>query len=261
VQETIDHRIIGNIVHEVLEKLYLPINGKQLLAADISSLQSRVEIEMQLALLKEYNQGQVEWGRNKLLLEVIRKFIDDFLLTEIKLLKAQPEALQIIGLEQVLTLELEIPGREQLISVFGKIDRIDRLAGMTRIIDYKTGSVQNASDLRLNSWEDLWQGDKHEKTFQVLLYAWLYTKTGHHSGGDFEAGIISLRKLSLGMISFGLKGDDKKIDSLLDEEKLEAFESYLLDLLDNLFDETIPFSQTTNTEICKTCIFKELCRR
>lgn len=261
VQETIDHRIIGNIVHEVLEKLFIPIKGKQLLAVDISDLQSRVDMEMQLALLKEYNQGQVEWGRNKLLLEVIRKFIDDFLLTEIKLLKAQPEALQIIGLEQVLTLELEIPGREQLISIFGKIDRIDRLAGITRIIDYKTGSVQNASDLRLNSWEDLWQDDKHEKTFQVLLYAWLYTKTGHHSGGDFEAGIISLRKLSLGMISFGLKGDDKKIDSALDEEKLEAFETYLLELLDILFDETISFSQTTNTEICKTCIFKELCQR
>lgn len=261
VQETIDHRIIGNIVHEVLEKLYIPIKGKQLLAADISTLQSKVEIEMQWALLKEYNQGQVEWGRNKLLLEVIRKFIDDFLLTEIKLLKAQPEALQIIGLEEVLSLELEIPNREQQIRIYGRIDRIDRLAGMIRIIDYKTGGVSGASELRLKDWEGLQQGDKYDKIFQVLLYAWLYTKTGHHTGGDFETGIISLRKLSLGMISFGIKGDDKKFDSALDEEKLEAFESYLLDLLDNLFDETIPFSQTPIIETCRTCIYKTMCRR
>ncbi|NCA87225.1 MAG: hypothetical protein EOM83_16970, partial [Clostridia bacterium] len=72
---------------------------------------------------------------------------------------------------------------------------------------------------------------------------------------------ISMRKLSLGMLSFGLNIEGRKYDSALDEEKLEAFESYLLDLLDELFDETIPFSQTSIIETCKTCIYKELCRR
>lgn len=261
VQETIDHRIIGNMVHNVLEVLYTKIKGKQLITADIANLQPQVEIVMQEALLKEYQQGQVQWGRNKLLMEVIRKFIDDFLLTEIKLVNAQPEALQVIGLEQKVALDVEIPDRRKMIKIHGIIDRIDRLDGMIRIIDYKTGNVSGASELRLKSWEDLWHGDKHDKVFQVLLYAWLYTRTGHHQGGDFEAGIISMRKLSLGMISFGLNTEGRKYDMALDEEKLEAFESYLLDLLDELFDETIPFSQTSNTETCKTCIYKELCRR
>ena len=261
VQETIDYRIIGNIVHYVLEKLYTSVKGKQLIAADIVNLQSHVEIVIQEALIKDYQHGQVQWGRNKLLLEVIRKFIDDFLLTEIKLLTAQPEALQVIGLEKKVALDVEIPDREKIVKIHGVIDRIDQLDGMIRIIDYKTGNVSGASELRLKSWEDLWQGDKHDKVFQVLLYAWLYTKTGHHSGGDFEAGIISMRKLSLGMLSFGLNTEGRKYDSALDEEKLEAFESYLLDLLDELFDETIPFMQTSNSETCKTCIYKELCRR
>ncbi|MDD2633694.1 MAG: PD-(D/E)XK nuclease family protein [Bacteroidales bacterium] len=261
VQETIDYRIIGNIVHFVLEKLYTFVKGKQLIASDIVNLQPQVEIVIQEALIKDYQHGQVQWGRNKLLLEVIRKFIDDFLLTEIKLLTAQPEALQVIGLEKKVALDVEIPDREKMAKIHGVIDRIDRLDGMIRIIDYKTGNVSGASELRIKSWEDLWQGDKHDKVFQVLLYAWLYTKTGHHSGGDFQAGIISMRKLSLGMLSFGLNTEGRKYDSALDEEKLEAFETYLLDLLDELFDETIPFSQTSIVETCKTCIYKELCRR
>ncbi|NCA84384.1 MAG: PD-(D/E)XK nuclease family protein, partial [Clostridia bacterium] len=198
VQETIDHRIIGNMVHNVLEVLYTKIKGKRLITADISSLQPQVEIVMQEALLKEYQQGQVEWGRNKLLIEVIRKFIDDFLVSEIKLVTAQPEALQIVGLEQKVALDVEVASHGKMAKIHGVIDRIDLLNGMIRIIDYKTGNVSGASELRIKSWEDLWQGDKHDKVFQVLLYAWLYTRTGHHQGGDFEAGIISMRKLSLG---------------------------------------------------------------
>jgi hypothetical protein len=261
VQETIDHRIIGNMVHHVLEVLYTRIKGRQLIAADISGLQPQVEIVMQQALLEEYQQGQVEYGRNKLLIEVIRKFIDDFLISEIKLVTDNPGRLQIVGLEQRVALDVEVSSHGKMAKIHGLIDRIDRLNGMIRIIDYKTGGVKSASELRIKSWEDLWQGDKHDKVFQVLLYAWLYTRTGHHSGGDFQAGIISMRKLSLGMLSFGLNTEGRKYDSVLDEEKLEAFETYLLDLLDELFDETIPFSQTSINETCRTCLYKELCKR
>ena len=68
----------------------------------------------------------------------------------------------------------------------GKIDRIDEVNGTCRIIDYKSGAV-NDDDLKGTTTEDDITKLK-DKWLQLMVYAWLYSKKQNNCK-SFEAGI------------------------------------------------------------------------
>jgi ATP-dependent helicase/nuclease subunit B len=141
------------------------------------------------------------------------------------------------------------------VKVKGKTDRIDLLGDTIRIIDYKTGSVQ-AAELKLKSWDKLTGDPKMAKTFQLLVYAWLYFKNNLNTGHRIQTGNITMRKISEGFMKVRLP-EEKEID----DESMKIFEAMLIDLLEKILDPGIPFVQTEDEDNCTYCPFTAICTR
>lgn len=267
VEENLEHKTIGSVVHKVFEDLYKPFTGKIVNADDIRQMKDKTDEMIAAALEEFYQKGQVQFGKNRLLYEVIRNFIASFLDFDSGFVEQTAKAnifLTIVGLEDKVISEnlaslFQVPEGSEII-LKGVIDRIDKLGNNLRIIDYKTGKVASASDLSISGWEDFEDGDKKDKAFQVMLYAWLYNRSKQEPVQGLTAGIISLPVLSNGLMNFAVREGRKKTEEI-DAEMLENFELYLLTLLREIFDTSVPFTQTDNRETCHYCDFREICGR
>ena len=264
VEETLEARTIGIIVHDALEKLYQLFEGREIFGHDIIALEKKLEDQLADSFLKHYAQGEIRFGKNRLIFEVIRKFMDSFFRYEKKFLKeleAEGSKLAIRKLEEKIEVSVKLPSCGQSVKLKGTIDRVDELNGVPRIIDYKTGVVE-PRELSLAEWEDFWDGNKLDKAFQVLMYAWLYQRFYKVENPKFETGVISMRKLSNGFVKFGIKPEGTRTkDTLIDGQVLQQFEQYLEQVLEELFDKGIPFEQTKDVEVCERCNFNNLCSR
>jgi len=165
---------------------------------------------------------------------------------------------ELLGLE--LVVNGEIPGTEGIAVRFGgSIDRLDRKNGVLRILDYKTGgNPKTPADVEALFAQD---SERASHVFQIFLYAsilqhkkpeaaicpeLLYVHKA--SVSDFEPGI-----------SFGSKKFKQIITSFKPFENL--FNVNINNLIINLFNKEIPFTQTPVAEKCIYCDYKNLCRR
>ncbi len=266
VEETMDFRTIGIIIHEVLEKLYKPFVGKILQEKDIDEMRKNLELVTAAAFNKNYPDGEITTGRNRLIFEVIGRFLNSYLGFEQKYLQelaANGHDMLVKALELSVPVDYIFKNQEEIkIKLKGSIDRVDEVGGVTRIIDYKTGQVDENKDLNIVSWDDFITGTKSGKAFQVLMYAWLYQKKFNIENPDFNTGVISLRSLSKGMISFGIKPESRgPKDSQVNAEKLQFFEESLNSILAEIFDSEIPFTQTDDLKTCQNCYCSKICNR
>jgi hypothetical protein len=136
---------------------------------------------------------------------------------------------------------LEVPGLNFPVFLRGTIDRIDRIGGVLRILDYKTGYTKN-TEVEINAWEDIVSNPDKSKAFQTMTYALMYHT--EHPMEVFEAGIIPIRNLDKGIFRFCIKSPGTRLsqkDFSLNPETLEEFRNQLHRLLLNLCDIEIPF--------------------
>ena len=170
--------------------------------------------------------------------------------------------LTILKTEEMLKAVLPSAAGDCLFS--GRTDRIDSWGGLIRVIDYKTGKVEN-SDLAVPAQNpednDLdYLKSIPEKALQLLLYKFMYLNENQDiSPSQVEVGIHCLRHA--GNIGFSLtyaKGDETRWD---DANFMSTMETLLQSFVKELFDETIPFAQTPDDKKCRYCDFKEICGR
>ena len=182
-------------------------------------------------------------GKNNIVFEVAKRFVQNFITLEIKEIKKGREII-IKALECKLSTHITIKGLDSKIKIYGEIDRIDTYDGITRIIDYKTGLV-NKSDVTISDW-DLILSDykKYSKSFQLLTYAYIFMNSSHGiTFTDLETGIYSFRKLKEGFHKFNFKPTSKAKDakSKIDLEILTEFEKQLKKLILEIHDINVPF--------------------
>ncbi len=264
VEETLGTRTIGLIVHETLEKLFEPFKGRQLTTNDVTALKKNFETQLAATFATQYTQGEIRFGKNRLIYEVIMNFLKSYLNYEFDFLKkldSEDAKLTIMKLEEELVENLQGQHGDLNVRIRGTIDRLDEIDGLVRIIDYKTGDVKTA-ELTLSDWEDFNDGNKLDKAFQVLMYAWLVQKSSGVENAQYESGVISMRKLSDGFIKFGIKpATGRTRDTKVTRQVLQQFEAYMVQLIEKLFDDGVPFEQTSEVEICERCNFSNLCSR
>ncbi|MCX6282834.1 MAG: PD-(D/E)XK nuclease family protein, partial [Bacteroidetes bacterium] len=265
MEEEIDNRILGNIVHNALHRLYKEYTGKELDVAAISQMKSVADKAIDEACGKEFNGRDVNYGRNLLLVRVGKMMLKRFLDSEIQAIKSfreNGEEISIIGLEQRLERSIDLPVAGNIISVKikGFADRIDASREFIRIIDYKTGSTDKKRT-KVNSWVEFATDPAKDHAFQLLAYCWLYSPRVRN-GSFVMAGIISLRKLKEGLITVSVPSSEG--ESTLDKltaTDLTEFETSLKHVLLAIFDTTAGFGQTKDLSVCSYCSFKNLCGR
>lgn len=260
VEETIEASTMGKVIHEVLQILYEPFLGKNLHPDDIKKMKPRIEDLLAQSFQKNYENGDVHFGKNLLIVKVAGIFVNRFLDKEIKLLKylnKTGDSIIVKGLEQRIEtyLALQIENLDKPVKIKGFVDRLDELGTTIRIIDYKTGNVL-PGDLKLKDWELLADESKLDKCFQLLLYAYIYSRSTVIKPERISPGIISLKNLSLGFMGIELPEKEN-----MSGEVLNTFEDILKGIISEIYNLEVPFTQADNPDNCIYCSFQSICGR
>jgi len=245
IEPEIEFNVFGNVIHEVLYKIYSDFIGNKIdpkvLKENLSNVQSLLDEQFN----EIYSGGNLKTGKNHLIYEVAKKYLTQFLTYEIQS-KTTPLK-QIIGLEEKISLNISISNTDVVLK--GYLDRIERSEdnNQIRIIDYKTGKVI-PRDLELKDWDNI-SNNQFDKLFQLLFYAYVYRKKFNLADNP-QLGIYSLRMLSYGLIEPKLPNDTDHL-----------FENYLESLISEIFDSTIDFQQTNEHKNCSYCDYKNICNK
>ena len=255
-QELIQSNVIGTIIHAALENLYKYFGSDDITLEKYQEIYDKHFNDALKKALADNNfpNGLPHSGFNYLSSKMMDKMIENFIKQEIKFLKAN-KSMKIIGLEENLFASIYVPEHKTNVNLTGNADRIDQVGNTIRIIDYKSGSV-NDSDVvikkNVNELKDL-----SEKSLQLLIYKYLYKKAHNNiAADDIEPGIIGLRKISKGVFSLS-----NNSSLFIGEDLIEDFESKLSAIYNEILDKDIPFKQTEDENKCLNCSFVDICKR
>ncbi len=243
VEEEVAFNTLGNVVHKTLEELYEPFvkSGQFLKISDILEMQKKVRSLVENHF-KNLFKGDVSTGKNKLILEVAIRFVENFLQKEKELLSDENNQLKIIATEENLSSEINIEGIEFPIKLHGNVDRIDELNGVIRIIDYKTGLV-NSTDLKITDFDNIIDY-KYSKSIQVLLYAYMFVNSEYYDANKtLQAGVFSFKNLNSGFLKLNFSSNYKTPDNLVTEEKICEFMEQMKILIKDIFNINKSFEE------------------
>ncbi len=241
VEETVAVNTMGTVIHETLDELYQPFIGKFLTEDGMKSMLKTYKDIVETQFKKVYKNGDVTRGKNKLVFEVSKKYVDRFLKQELNNIK-QGKQIKIIGLEDNLSAKIAIDGINFPIKIHGKVDRIDEVDGTTRIVDYKTGLV-TATQLKMSDFSKMSEGYKFTKALQVMLYAYLYSQEKNLAFSQpIEAGIISFKNLNNGFLKMNF-AEGRGKDYQITQEKMNEFLVELKCIVAEIFNPEIPFKE------------------
>ena len=227
VNDVIDARDFGSVVHNTLEDLYK--NNSTLTTDKIDVFEKNFEKRLKDNYSEFYASEEYQKGQNRIQYEIARSYIQRFL--EIEKNKLQRHRIEILEIEK--DLETTISTSKLEVKLKGKIDRIDKCDGNLRIIDLKTGFT-NTSDLKFEDFEEIVSDEEKAKIFQTLFYAYLMHKNFDYT--EMQAGIISFKNLG----SWFMPVKHHK-SNLIDTTFLEAFENKLIELITEILSPNIPF--------------------
>ena len=226
-------------MHDTLEVLYKPFEGVFLEENLLVELKKKIEGEVKLQFQRTFKKGSFKRGKNLIIFEVAKRYILNFIEFEISELK-KGNQIKIIKIESNLSASIEIPSLDFPVKIGGKIDRLDEYNGQLRIIDYKTGLVQQG-ELELVEWSILTSDKKYSKIIQVLAYVLMINQ--EQKIENVEGGIISFKNLKNGFLKFATKESarSRTKDYKITQETLSLFEEELCKLIIEICNPDIPF--------------------
>jgi len=244
----IDSGDVGSFVHEVLRLLFIDQIGKDL-SAD-QPLLARLDAILDDRFPAWF--GPERTGAKHVLQRQIRSQLGRFVLNH-----QQPLCRK--GPVTLLELESKIPRfTRKGFSFNGKLDRVERRAGETYILDYKTGGDEKRLGIDfaklVPGQRDTWTGAIG--SLQLPMYMMLYA-------GDRRA---SVEHLVAGYLLLGRNRIDEKIEVRLFDEGVrigpayETIEDVIFGLLGEIVDISVPFTPAADLqENCPYCPFTTIC--
>jgi hypothetical protein len=240
VEETVAANTLGTVVHNTLEDFYKPFIGNILTVEVIKKLIPKIETRVLFHFKNEYKEGDISKGKNLIVFEIAKRYVLNFLNTEIESITAGNE-IKILQIEANNDIDIHLDELEFPVKLTGKVDRVDQFNGTVRIIDYKTGNVQQ-NQVEVIDWEGITTDyKKYSKSFQILAYAYMMYKSNNISL-PIEAGIISFKNLNSGVLKFVKKEHTRgKKNTLITLETIAAFEIELKALILEICNPNIDF--------------------
>jgi CRISPR/Cas system-associated exonuclease Cas4 (RecB family) len=261
VEEELDARVLGNFLHEVMEGFYRKVQARKnsdlIEVADLTNTEVVVSQLIDDVFREAYHlhpDKPVEYeGQRLIVREVVKRFAHRILEMDKLYAPFTIELLEQGGLNYTLPIK-QFPGT---VTLSGKIDRVDSKEGLVRVIDYKTGK----DELSFESIESLFNrdGKRNKAAFQTMLYALLYRVNTRKSYKKIVPGLMNRINLFDKNFKFGLKVGKEFMEDV--EPLLPEFDERLKALLDELYDPTVPFDQTTDVELCRFCAYQGICYR
>ena len=132
------------------------------------------------------------------------------------------------------------------------------MPGIERIVDYKSGKVDNDNGREVSDLFDVSKGSNRPGVaFQLHFYALLMNRIHPGQTVRYDPCIYSLRSI------FTEEPKSYEIAS----DRIEAFETQLLSLIEEIFNPALPFEprpdigEDPGKSVCRFCNFKRLCNR
>lgn len=264
VTDYMDSSTYGTILHETAQNFYenLSHKGCKVITADILKHYTRSEnrhiieriithsINKNFNLLKEEKLDTPLVGEALVLGKVMLENI-------IVMLKAEiPYApITFIGAEHELKSQFEV-NRDLKVNVRLFIDRIDEVNGVRRFVDYKTGrDVLSASDV--DSLFDSSIKDRPKGIMQLMFYC-TYYRMITDDNRPIQPIIYQMRRLGVDGIKPITIGNLPVTDY---HNFVDTYETKLRNLIEEIFNPHIPFTQAVNEDACVLCEFKRICLR
>lgn len=254
VEEDIDARVLGNILHNTMERLYKPYNT---IDKDIISRILKDDIRLDKLIKDMYDMEYqntenftYEKGVNDIILTAIKRYIQHILNYDIK-----HSPFSNIKLETKRYTSIRLNGKN--IYIGGKIDRMDIHNDNLRVIDYKTGG-DTPECSSLVSIFDRDDKKRNKAVFQALLYSYVL----HNSNINTKIipGIYNVKSIANSYeYDHRIEINKNRINDF--STLYEEFESELSALIKEIYNPEVGFSQTNIEEKCVNCIYNTICRR
>jgi len=199
-------------------------------------------------------------GQNILAREIIKKMV-------LKVLEYDQKRtpFKILGVEAddkkgyILNIPVEVDRNMLDIGMKGIIDRIEQKDEVIRIVDYKTGQDEK-SFIDIPSLFDRENKKRNKAVFQTFFYGLLYlSSTANTNNYRIQASLFNIRELFKSDFSPLIQFKKKDVQDI--KIYLDEYEMYLKDLLIEIFNPEISFSQTSDTKKCDYCPYVGICNR
>ncbi|MBC8594753.1 PD-(D/E)XK nuclease family protein [Oscillospiraceae bacterium N12] len=264
VSAEIDSSLFGTIFHRAAELAYndLSANGKEIRKEDLERLlrdNIRLQGYVDRAFKEEFfhvePDEKPEYNGIQLLnSKVIYSYLKQLLRNDL-----QYAPFSMVGMEKKVSEEMQVktPSGSISVRIGGTIDRMDCKDDTLRIVDYKTGGSPKTPA----SIEQLFTPAEGRPNyiFQTFLYAAIMSRKQslkiapallyiHRAANENYTPVIEMgepRKPKLPVNNFAFFEDEFR-------ERLQA-------LLEEIFGDEVPFTQTENTKACEYCDFRALC--
>jgi CRISPR/Cas system-associated exonuclease Cas4 (RecB family) len=228
--------VLGNLLHFAMEYLYG--DKKQISHDEINDMKNRIEQALDVAFQKVMKTDKPEiTGFHFLNRQIVKRLVKNVLETD-----SQRIPFSIEGTERNLVTEINGSLRAG-----GVIDRIQKKDGVLEILDYKSGKAKLTVEM-----EKIFTDPDYKASFQMFFYVMLVKK--HLKEQAVKAGLYIMHEWS-GEISFLNEG------GLIGDSLSEEFESRLQNMVNEILDYHVPFTQTEERQRCRFCAYAAICKR
>ncbi|UOU97725.1 PD-(D/E)XK nuclease family protein [Chryseobacterium daecheongense] len=211
IEEELSVKNYGNLVHYSLQEVYEVLKCKVLKESDLRKSIKEIDQYIDIAIEKLKHQPEFyEKGMNFIHKAIAKKVIQNILTHDLDLVK-KGNKLEILAIErrfENVDFYLDENNTDK-ISFFGFIDRIDRLNGTLRIIDYKTAKIKNLTvKIDADNVNEYFHNSDRKQALQLCIYHYIIQNLPEFWGFPIETGIWSFAEAKKGVVSLQFeKGD------------------------------------------------------
>ena len=223
IEEELSVKNYGNLVHYTLQEIYESLKCKVLKESDLKFSIKEIDKYIEIAIEKLKHQPEFyEKGMNFIHKAIAKKVINSILNYDLDLVK-KGNKLEILDIEKRFENVDFYLDESQKISFFGFIDRIDRLNGTLRIIDYKTAKIKNLIvKIDQENVDEYFHNSDRKQALQLCIYQYVIQNLPEFWGLPIETGIWSFAEAKKGVVSLQFEKGDitdamRSVKSLIEE--------------------------------------------
>ena len=239
IEEELSQRNYGNLVHYALEELYGELQGKILKESDIEDLKPKINEAIDSAISELKHQPELyERGMNYIHKSMAAKVVEHILDYDLGLIKTG-NSLEIISLENAINAEFLMDENGEKINFIGYIDRIDRLNGVVRVIDFKTAKAKNLSvKPKEEKLEDFMSSADSKQALQLSIYAYMVLHNEKFSANQLQCGIWSFAEIGKGVQTLKIYDNEN-----IDNENVSICMNSIKNIILEILNPEIPFKE------------------
>ena len=275
----------GTVIHDVMQHLYEPYEGKLLSSQDYEWLLDphtslpRISTTVtsyyaQHVLHQKSTPNEIE-GMHQMYIRMIMEEVYAVLKFDAQYIR-RGHQLAYVASEQRIDMIEPLPELGIDVRFKGFIDRLDEVDGLLRIVDYKTGSDSQT----FKDWNQLYfaqEKSQHRKAIaQIFLYSEAILRLVENGRAQQEGlNWLQPRHNRVQPSLYQLKGmcsnkehynplirlNQTEIEDYATSEIRDSYCHELHKVLLRLFSLDVPFAQTEDEEACRYCAFKAICAR